>query len=247
MKEPIIGLLGSRLVMPGAPFPGLERDYINHDYVEALRAAGAVPLLLPVLDAAAITAQLSCVDAVVFPGGHDVDPFSYGQQPRRGIGEILPERDVYDLAVFQEARHMGLPILGICRGMQLINVACGGTLHQDVALAGPEVGNHWQGYPRHIASHTVEVKAGSLLAEAIGASGEVRVNSHHHQVVDKLGEGLRVSARALDGVVEAVESTSGAWLLAVQWHPEMMAATSAPMVQLFEKFIEIARKAKGNG
>ena len=85
-----------------------------------------------------------------------------------------------------------------------------------------------------------------MLAEAIGASGEVRVNSHHHQVVDKLGEGLRVSARALDGVVEAVESTSGAWLLAVQWHPEMMAATSAPMVQLFEKFIEIARKAKGN-
>ena len=242
MKEPIIGLLGSRLVMPGAPFPGLERDYINHDYVEALRAAGAVPLLLPVLDTAAIAAQLSCVDAVVFPGGHDVDPFSYGQQPRRGIGEILPERDVYDLAVFQEARHMGLPILGICRGMQLINVACGGTLHQDVALAGPEVGNHWQGYPRHIASHTVEVKAGSLLAEAIGASGEVRVNSHHHQVVDKLGEGLRVSARALDGVVEAVESADGAWLLAVQWHPEMMAATSAPMVCLFKKFIDTIKK-----
>ena len=142
---------------------------------------------------------------------------------------------------------MGLPILGICRGMQLINVACGGTLHQDVALAGPEVGNHWQGYPRYIASHTVEVEEHSLLAEAIGASGEVRVNSHHHQVVDKLGAGLRASARALDGVVEAVESSEGGWLLAVQWHPEMMAATSAPMVQLFEKFIEIARKAKGNG
>ena len=137
---------------------------------------------------------------------------------------------------------MGLPILGICRGMQLINVACGGTLHQDVALAGPEVGNHWQGYPRHIASHTVEVEEHSLLAEAIGASGEVRVNSHHHQVVDKLGEGLRVSARALDGVVEAVESTDGAWLLAVQWHPEMMAATSEPMACLFEKFIDTIKK-----
>ncbi len=237
MKEPIIGLLGSRLVMHGEPFPGLERDYINHDYVEALRKAGAVPLLLPVLDTAAIAAQLTCVDAVVFPGGHDVDPFSYGQQPRRGLGEILPDRDVYELEVFQEARRLGLPILGICRGMQLINVACGGTLHQDVALAGSEVGNHWQGYPRHIASHTVEVSESSLLAEAIGTSGELRVNSHHHQVVDKLGDGLRVSAKALDGVVEAVESTSGAWLLAVQWHPEMMAATYAPMAQLFTTFV----------
>ena len=157
-------------------------------------------------------------DAVILCGGNDIDPAHYGQERDARLGELDPARDVYELAVARSALQRDLPILAICRGMQLLNIACGGTLKQ-----------HVDGH-RNVM-HMVEVEPDSRLAQVTGET-RFEVNSRHHQVVDELGEGLVVTARS-GGLIEAAEMPGKRFALAVQWHPEDLVATHAPHRALF--------------
>ena len=229
----IVGVGGSLMFMDGGMFPGYGKSYVNDDYIQAVLAGGGVPLLVPVIgDEAAIEAQVALLDALVISGGWDVDPLLWGEEPHTKLGDTLPERDAFDLALIRAARKKGIPILGICRGIQILNVAGGGTLYQDVSEQPRCTVRHWQ--PAHPAqpTHTVETVAGSLIAGLVGPS--VVTNSFHHMTLKDIAPGYRVTARAKDGTVEAIESIEGSPVLGVQWHPEMMHRTSAAMLRLFE-------------
>ena len=183
-------------------------------YMRGIELAGGVPVVLPPLGVGAMTTLLARLDGVCLSGGPDLDPDAYGAPDRHvELGPTEPSLDVFELALGRAALERGMPLLGICRGAQALNVACGGTLHQHLP-------GHRQSEPGSRATHEVEVLAGTRLAALIGA-GPVAVNSFHHQAVDRLGSGLRVAALAADGTVEAVEGAG--FVVGVQWHAEAMA------------------------
>jgi putative glutamine amidotransferase len=225
---------------------GADRAGVNAAYVRAVVAAGAVPLVLPpFLDASRADAALAGVDGVLFTGGEDVDPARYGAAPHPALGTVSAERDCTELALFAAARRRGLPILGICRGIQLVNVAMGGTLWQDLPSERPGVVDHDPGTGRDVRSHRVRLEPDSRAAHAV-ATTDLRANSMHHQAVRDLGPGLVATGWAEDGLVEAVETRDGPWLLAVQWHPEEMHAdAAAPDRGLFKALMEAARTPGG--
>ncbi len=190
----------------------LELEVYFRDYARRVAEAGGLPVLLSLdTDPARIVEHL---DGIVLPGGTDVDPALYGAEPATGLMDPEPARDAQELALLDAAAAAELPVLAICRGLQVVNVWRGGTLHQHV----PEHGRFEE--PPDKLQHEVTVVAGSALAEVYGPS--VMVNSLHHQTVDRLGEGLEVTAEAPDGTVEGLECTD-APVVAVQWHPELMA------------------------
>ncbi len=190
-------------------------------YVRAVEAAGGIPVVMPPLRLDEVPDLVARLDGVVLSGGPDLSPAAYDATPHPDLGATEPALDAFEYALLADALRHGLPILGICRGAQALNVALGGTLHQHL----PEVvGNavaHRQSKDGRKPTHAVEILPGSLLAELLG-SGSVAVNSFHHQAVDRLGRGLRVSARAADGTIEAIEDRSRPFLLAVQWHAETL-------------------------
>lgn len=211
-------------------------------YVEAFRAAGAITLILAHPDPADCEAILDRVDGLVLTGGGDVDPASYAAVDEGHCVDIDPRADAAELALIAGARRRGMPTLGICRGMQILNVALGGTMRQHIVT---ETGPHtpeptdFDEIKRH--GHDVDVVAGSRLAALYGA-GPRRVNSYHHQAVDRLATGLRVAATAADGVVEGLEHDE--WdAFGVQWHPEKTLDGSDDV--LFSSFVEGVRAAAG--
>ncbi len=223
------------------PLPGLPRTNVSTDYVDAVLAAGGVPVMLPLFDPERypiVDDQLEGVDALVLTGGQDIDPSRYGQERRPECGESLPVRDAYDLRLLEAARSRGIPVLAICRGFQLVNVAGGGTLVQDLPTDRPSEVAHWQSGAPDQPTHTVSVTPGGLLAQAVGEV-DLAVVSYHHQGVDQLGRGLVVEATAPDGLVEAVRAEQG-WLLAVQWHPEMSHRHDRRGLALFELLVSAA-------
>ncbi len=189
------------------------------EYVESVRSSGGVPLLLPHVEPADVDAVLDAVDAVVVCGGGDVDPSSYGARPE-SVKDADVRADELELALLDAARRRGMPTLAICRGMQLLNVAYGGDLAQDVTAAGtphPPISDD----PDEVLTlrHDVAIAPGSLLADVLGA-GRREVNAIHHQGVGRLGDGLAVTASTDDGLVEGIEPTDWPMCLGVQWHPE---------------------------
>ena len=195
-------------------------------YVLRLEAAGAMPVVLPpVGDAEAV---LSRLDGVCLSGGPDLDPAAYGARERHPeLGETEPSLDAFELALARAALARRVPILGVCRGAQALNVAAGGTLHQ-------HLDGHRQGQPGTMTTHEVTVTARTGLARIVGA-GRLPVNSFHHQAVARVGRGLRVAARAADGTVEAIEGAG--FTLGVQWHAEALSAH----LPLFEALVAAAR------
>src|ERR671923_1155904 len=189
-------------------------------YTAAVQRAGGLPVLLPPDDDAAEDPDelLDRLDALILAGGNDVDPASYGARPHPEVGSTVPERDRFELALAHRALERELPLLAICRGMQMLNVACGGTLVQHVPdVVGHEEHRHT---PGQFADHDVGLEAGSLAARAAGAD-RLAVKSHHHQGVDELGEGLEVTAWSIgDGLAEAGEGRQQPFTLGVLWHPE---------------------------
>lgn len=189
-------------------------------YVAAVQLAGGLPLILPPDDEVAEKPDelLDKLDALILTGGSDVDPASYGAVASPHTGATRPERDRFELALAYGAMERGLPLLGICRGGQMVNVACGGTLIQHL----PDVvgDDHHLETPGTFSEHEVELESGSLAARAAGAD-RITVRSHHHQAVGELGEGLEATGHALpDAIVEAVEQPGHAFTLGVLWHPE---------------------------
>lgn len=222
MSRPLIGISGRRWPasalgdnVPKA-MSGIEFDLHFTDYPRSISLAGGLPVELT-RDAEA-TEMVEHLDGLVLTGGADVEPKHYGQSPDEGLGAIEPDRDAWEMALLAAARDKGIPVLAICRGMQLLNVVCGGTLRQHLEL------DEGAGHPQwdvdgHEMTHGVDVVEGTLTAELF--PGAIGVNSLHHQVIDEVGEGLVVSAKASDGVVEGLETPDGL-IVAVQWHPELL-------------------------
>jgi len=216
VSGPRIGVTGITRSVSGA-----DRTGVNAAYVRATVRAGGVPLILsPLIGTAHTSDILEALDGLLLTGGEDVDPAYYGQGRHHRIGNVDQTRDAFELALFRHAQARGLPVLAICRGIQLVNVALGGSLWQDIPSERPEALNHNPATDRDDRTHPLEIVPGSRLARALEAT-RCDVNSFHHQSIRDLAPGLLVSARAPDGEIEGVESAGqDPWLLAVQWHPE---------------------------
>lgn len=222
---------------------GVERVRLNAAYVRALESVGLVPVVIPPLaEPGASLGILDIVAGLVLTGGEDVDPSRYGAAPHPELGPVNRARDHTELALLERARAARLPTLAICRGIQVVNVGLGGTLVQDLPSERRDVGAHEVDDERDTRVHGVEIEPGSRLAAILG-SQSLAVNSIHHQAVDRLGEGIRVNARAHDGVVEGVESDDATWwMIGVQWHPEELTATPEPWDRrLFTAFADACR------
>ncbi|HEU4570906.1 MAG TPA: gamma-glutamyl-gamma-aminobutyrate hydrolase family protein [Gemmatimonadales bacterium] len=228
-----------------AAVEGAERTGVNAAYVRATLAGGGVPVIAsPLLPPETAATLLEGADALLLTGGADIAPARYGAAPHPTVTDVQPDRDALELALFAEARRRGLPVLAICRGLQLVNVALGGTLWQDLPSERPgPVDHRGAGLPRQARTHDVTVGEGTALAEALGCRA-LRTNSFHHQAIRDLATGLRVCATAADGVIEGVEGTAGAWCVGVQWHPEeCVDAPDAPDLGLFRALTAAARGA----
>lgn len=211
------------------PWDGQERVRVHINYIRSLEAAGLTPVVVPPLTSLAEPQSvLAGCGGLLLTGGEDVDPSRYGAAPHPATGAPHVTRDATEIALFEAARHMKLPVLAICRGIQLVNVAMGGSLIQDIPSERPSPVKHDR--PEHDARrmHAVAVTAGTRLASALGATA-VEVNSYHHQAVDRAAEGLRVVATAPDEIVEGIEGTDPEWwLVGVQWHPEDLTTDGRP-------------------
>ncbi|MDR1743983.1 MAG: membrane dipeptidase [Dysgonamonadaceae bacterium] len=235
-NSPIIGISVQQYGNRGSSVSGT--------YINAVLKAGGTPILIPMTDNGfVIKNTVDQLDGLLMIGGEDVNPSFYGEAAREELGEVDSLRDVCDLMLVKMAADRNIPILGICRGEQLINVAFGGSLYQDIPSQHPSGINHLQKEPREIGTHDVSVFTGSTLSQIIG-SGKFSVNSFHHQSVKEIAPGFRVSARANDSIVEAIEAVSGQ-IVAVQWHPEgFVWGGDRVMLKLFRHIVEKAETYK---
>ncbi|HEX3281299.1 MAG TPA: gamma-glutamyl-gamma-aminobutyrate hydrolase family protein [Pyrinomonadaceae bacterium] len=216
-----------------------DRFYLGRHYSEAVEAAGAVPVHVSLIPKPEyISAVMDSLDGILLPGSDsDVDPLRYGAQPQPQLGSVVPVKDETDLLVLEEIERRSLPLFAICFGMQILNVSRGGTLIQDIASQCPDAIKHDQGAPRDRPSHSVSLARNSLLASLARAEDAV-VNSHHHQVLETVGENLKATAWASDGLIEAVEDArSDRFTLGVQWHPELGWERDELSRTLFSEFV----------
>jgi len=220
----------------------LGRYELKRTYVDAVLRAGGLPILVPFGPAVAET-YLEVLDGLVLSGGaFDIPPALYGEETRPTCGPLVPERTGTELALLRAALAGGLPVLGVCGGMQLLNVALGGTLYQDLP-ADAGIRGHEQPPPKDVPTHDVDVVEGTRLAALVGA-GRLRVNSTHHQAVRAVAPGLLVSARAPDGVVEGIELPSHRFALGVQWHPEAALRHEARHAEIYRALVRAAAEGR---
>ncbi len=249
--RPVIGITTTNLkALPGIPAAVPESWVMSQRFILAPAMAGGVPWMIPLLEHEEDLRPIyDRLDGILIPGGADVDPSMYGEARHEHCEVSDPPRDRVELQLIRWALEDGKPVLGICRGIQLINLAAGGTLYQDLAaqLEGSVKHDYFpgQGFARDQLTHDVVVEEGSVLAEIFGA-GTLRVNSMHHQAINRLGEGLVVTARATDDqVVEGVEVPDHPFMVGVQWHPEALAVNDEVTRVLFDRFIDAARAYRG--
>lgn len=221
-----------------------ERYTLKRSYAEAVLAAGGLPLVVPFG-----TPVAECLDlargVVVTGGAFDIPPEAYGATRREGCGPAKEDRTRFEWELLRLALERDLPVLGVCGGMQLLNVVLGGTLIQDIPTEVPGALPHEQPPPKDRPFHEIRVEEGSLLAEATrGVEGPIAVNTTHHQAVARLGEGLVVTARAPDGVIEGIEAPGRPFVLGVQWHPEAMLRTAPWNLEIYRSLV---RASSGRG
>lgn len=239
-----IGIPTDELIEINPIMPNNHPAYAPHDVKEAFIKLGAIPLIIAFPDDVSKVDQLAqdyvqLIDGLILPGGPDVDPTFYGEEPHPKIGMTLYQKDRFEIALIKAALAADKPIFGICRGIQIMNVAMGGTLYQDLESQYPELKiQHPQATLGQFATHHVELTADSKLAKLYGQS-TIKVNSRHHQAVKAVGKGLKVTAVAPDGVVEGMESTDTDLFLGVQWHPENMWQQEDPQqLVVFQDFLD---------
>lgn len=247
-QRPVIGVPTQTLqVIDGIP-EGLPHSWVmNHRYFLALTSVGAIPWMVPLLDEDTDTLRgiYDRLDGVFIAGGVDVDPGSYGAERHSLCGRTDLARDRVEVLFVRWALEDGKPVLGVCRGMQVINVVAGGTLYQDCADEYPDGIKHDYfpnaGYARDYLAHEIHVAPGTRLHRTFRADS-VLVNSMHHQAIRELGTGLVASALSPDGLIEAVEVEDERFVVGVQWHPEMLIDQDPATRRLFSDFIEAARE-----
>ena len=235
--KPIIGLTASL---------ELGRDAYDIELAdsEAILAAGGLPIMLPhLMDEADIDEIAEHIDGLFLAGGYDIDPTLFGEEPHPNLGVIIPSRDAFELALTKKVLELKKPILGVCRGAQILNIAVGGDMYQDITTqVKTDLLQHQQKAPRFHGSHFVHVTEGSLLHRLTGLE-RLKVNSRHHQANRQVPQPMIVSGISSDGIVEAIESTKHHFALGVQWHPENMARAADPAsLGIFKGFIEACRE-----
>lgn len=216
-------------------FPQYDRErrrwFVVEAYIRSIQEAGGEPYLVFSSEPEVLLRG----DGYIFPGGPDVNPVYYGQDAMQGCGDICTARDTLELTALRELREMRKPVLGICRGLQMMNVAFGGSLYQD--MKGITSLQHYQAAGDEVLTHAVHITEGSVLREVLGTEC-LRTNSFHHQCIATLGEGLRVSGRSRDGVIEAAELGGHPYFLGVQWHPEHLTREHEEARRLFATLVE---------
>lgn len=241
LRSPLVGLTCFSIPR----FRGRSRKVLaqNRSYVGAVIDAGGTPILIPHLeDSGRLRRIYQSLDGLLLPGGDDVDPAFYGEVAHEKLGPVDRERDETELSLARWAMDDGLPLLAICRGIQVLNVALGGSLYQDIRSQVPGAGQH-ERIPRtrrDHRSHTVSVEAATRLARIVGPEA-LNVNSFHHQALKQVAPGLSVCGWAPDGIIEAVEGMNHPFALGVQWHPEELVVRDPRALQIFRAWIEAAR------
>ncbi len=252
-SRPIVGIPTQTLQSLGGVSAEIPPSWVmSQRYIQTLTNAGALPWLIPLVsDDETLRGIYESLDAVFLPGGADIDPVSYGTAPHTMCDKTDRDRDRVELALARWAIADGKPVLGVCRGMQLINVALGGSLYQDLATQLPNGIKHdyfpfgGASHARDYLAHEIRVAPDSRLARLFGTD-PIKVNSMHHQGVRAVAAGLTPTAHAPDGLVEAFEGTGPSYLLAVQWHPEALTEKDAATRRLFAEFVEAATEVRGS-
>lgn len=241
MRKPIIAITADSFIEPTPIINQQFANFVPRDLKEVILKEGGIPIVLPFPDDITLADEISksvieLVDGVIIPGGADVDPIHYHEEPINELGRTLYQRDAYELSIIKAAKDLKKPVFGICRGLQLMNVAFGGTLYQDLIKQNPDsYMKHAQDAPGNFPTHYIDIEEDSIFFNIFGP--KAYVNSRHHQGVKDVGTGFRVTARAADGVVEAIESSQNS-LFAVQWHPENMWRDDDKQLQIFRDFIK---------
>lgn len=239
MKKPIIGLT-----------PLIDQDknwvWMLPAYLDVIKQVGGIPMILPCIEEPPDVQQLAnCIDGLLIPGGQDVQPSLYGEQPLEQTDKPCTERDSFELLLLKEFLKTDKPIFGICRGSQIINVSLGGRLYQDLPTQKPSktIKSHNQECPYSKTVHTIAVEPNSLLYQSVGVE-TLSVNSLHHQGISTLAKPLAVAGRADDGLIESYYHPGKPFLLGVQWHPEFLFRDYPEQLALFQKFVEACSKLK---
>lgn len=231
--KPIIGLTSQYEYSVGRNF-----NKINYTYIDAIIRAGGVPIILPILSVLEdLDVYIDSIDGLILTGGEDVSPLIFGEEPIKEVKSICYDRDDMEISIFNKAYEKGIPVLGICRGIQVFNVALGGTLYQDIHVQIPNALGHVSTYNIEGGYHSINIERDTMLYE-IFRKEKIRVNSQHHQSVKDLGKGLKVTAMSMDGVIEGVESTTDKFVLGVQFHPEAMINAHKEFLRIFNYFID---------
>ncbi len=235
--SPIIGLTASYNTSE-------KRFFISNAYIEAVEDSGGTPFVLPYVSRENIPYILKTIDGLILTGGGDINPLLLGEEPCQGIGEVSTCRDVFELQLAKKVMAKNMPVLGICRGMQVLAAAGGGRLIQDIYSLNGDFLCHSQKAPRNEETHLIEIKKDSFLS-LITKETEIPVNSFHHQAVKECGENFIISAVAKDGIIEAIESRNKLFI-GVQWHPETLYKTNTIQKEIFLSFIKKADLKRGD-
>ncbi|MFQ6040662.1 MAG: gamma-glutamyl-gamma-aminobutyrate hydrolase family protein [Candidatus Poribacteria bacterium] len=241
--RPIIGITcGSDVSASSAGGRVYRKNSVGSDYINAIEHAGGAPIVLPIVeDAECISSFIDIIDGLLLSGGGDIDPSFFNEEPIPAIGSIDPRRDSIEISLSKAALEQNLPVLAICRGIQVLNVAAGGTLYQDISQHSKETLKHRQSAPGWHASHTIQMEPGSLMYGMFDKRTG-KVNSFHHQAVRDVADGFYVSARSNDGIIEAIESREYRFMLGVQFHPEMMYQHHPAAANIFAAFVKACKR-----
>lgn len=237
MTKPFIGITCDYMMSEKEISLGQERYFVSKDFIDAVIDSGGVPVLIPILNSEEDMLKImDTLDGIILSGGFDVNPIFYGEEPTKHVGFTYTPRDLCELFIVKAAIEKDMPILGISRGQQIMTVAFGGKLYQDISDNDEAYVNHFQRASITDIGHYINVLPGTRLFEIFGTN-KILVNSFHHQAAREVPKNFVVSATSSDGIIEAIEHKTKP-IMAVQWHPEIMIRKHPVMLKIFENFIE---------
>lgn len=235
--KPIIGILSSIRTINSKFVMGDDAISLNCSYINAIEKGGGIPLVIPVsLNEKNLKVIIERLDGILLSGGIDINPLYYNEEPKTLLGEVDNKLDEFNFISTKIALELNKPILGICRGIQVLNVCLGGTLYQDLSYSNESYIKHMQEAKADIKTHSVDIQNSELLESILGK--KIEVNSFHHQSIKELGKDLKVTAISKDGVIEGIEKEDAKFVVGIQWHPELMVDSCNKMLNLFKVFID---------